>query len=193
MVTKPSTNDGFGNPLYDELLEFFDRNVRSIAETMWGRDDWTHREISKIDEAYRSPIPDRPNVVVHNVRWQHTLKMKKRNRDGSLYDAKTVDSGIVDLSISLDLPYLEGDWRNKQAVAKMQRYHLHLLCRPILKSVASTIRTLNELRDRETLGLLGEKKEMFGIITCNAEPADIFRGQGYFFFDFDEDDMACTE
>ena len=68
-------------------------------------------------------------------------------------------------------------WFVKQA----KRKTLHILCRPLLKSVALTIREINGFRDRPNEDYIGKdhpNDEDFAVLTCNNKHEQVMLSQG---------------
>ncbi len=75
MATKPTDSDAFNNPLYDELLEFFHRNIEEIVDDRWAR-PWNGKEVGPVPIEHRNEMPTRPAPQVGKVVWQNTLKKR---------------------------------------------------------------------------------------------------------------------
>ncbi len=77
MAIKPSTSDGFANPLYDKLLQYCHKNADVIFLERW-RMDWDEDEIKDALGGWSSrrdsvTLPPRPDPQVRSVDWQRTL------------------------------------------------------------------------------------------------------------------------
>jgi hypothetical protein len=184
MATKPSNSDGFANPLYDKLLQYCDRKAAVLFPERWDY-SWTRQDIEdavrtwdRDPDAFDPPYRPRPEVAYIN--WQRTLQAKADHRsDPRGY--KLVDAGIVDLVVGMDFPILDYDCDSDQLVVSRSttRIELLYLCRPVLKSVAKTLRELNAMRDRRRE--YSRPKEILGVITANLDThtTDPIRGQNY--------------
>lgn len=191
MAKKRTDSDTFTNPLYDDLLTFFHRNVDGIIADHFGR-RWDGDDIRTVPTEYRMEIPDCPDPQVLKLVWQLSLTKRVADRSGSYAHGKTVRAGVVDLSVQFTVPKLRWNPGAERSEVVEKSLKLRLICRPVLKSVASTIRILNELRDRNP-DVYKDSSEGFGVLTTNPEPGDIIEDQGYEFFCFDEEDFVDEE
>jgi len=191
MATKPSNSDGFANPLYDKLLVLVHETSEDLIDKWWGG-DWTSDEVNRISESLQDEIPDRPMPKLISREWQKTLQKAQPVR--SAYDEyELVDAGTVDLSLRIAVPKLKQSFdrsmiepyqRTRDVQAVWSTIDLHFICRPILKSIAATLKTLNEFRDRKREDS-SESTEIFGVLTSVPDHRDVFVDQGYRYLYFE--------
>lgn len=195
MSTKPSTSDGFANPLYDKLLQYCDREAQILFPGRWYR-EWAAEDIEdalrswdKDPSSYTPPYRPAPEVTF--VEWQRTLKAKVQTRNDTR-GFKLVDAGIVDLVVGMSFSQLDYDYKTDQLIiAKHPKpFEFLYLCRPALASVAKTLRELNAMRDRDKTH--SRAKEVFGVITANLDTAatDPIAGQNYDCLVIAEDELS---
>lgn len=198
MPAKPSNSDGFDNPLYDKLLVQLQKEAQDVFGEIFRR-DWTDREISDAKKLSSGPfdmstLPSRPIPKLDKVSWQVMLQKRVEYGPASNRRWRNEDAGIIDINFSLLLPDLTTEYREDETapcyfkVTEEWNYlELRFICRPILKSVASTIRFLNELRDRDRPRDV--RPERFGVITTNEEHQEIFFNENYLYLTMDPDDL----
>jgi len=200
MAPKTSASDGFDNPLYDKLLIQLQKESQDVFGEIFRR-DWTDKEISIASRRTSKPIdtstiPDRPIPEVDEIAWQVTLQKSVMYGPASNRRRRTEDAGIVDINFSLLLPNLSVGYDDSDEEYKSPYFvvdenwnylELRIICRPILKSVASTIRFLNELRDRDRPQDI--RPERFGVLTTNKDHQEIFFNERYLYLTMDLDDL----
>ena len=139
---------------------------------------------------------DRPIPEIDETAWQVTLQKSVEYGPASNRKRRTEDAGVVDINFSLLIPQLSLSYDDDDEERKSPFFEvdedwnyleLRFISRPILKSVASTIRFLNELRDRDRPRDV--RPERFGVVTTNTDHQEIFFNERYLYLTMDPEDL----
>jgi hypothetical protein len=169
-------SDSFDNPRFDEILALLSRQPITVLDrtldTMWDKES-----LEVVDKPTGLKVGDRKIAVDGDVQWQVEV------RESVWGSARTKLKSAVVGTIDLVIPFVEmGRTKDYGNVSQLKR-RLMVICRPVLRSAADAIKTLNQLSERRTdrdwRETRGDSEEVWAIATDNDSMRDIFEANGY--------------
>lgn len=205
MASQTSTQgkDDFSNPFYDQLLIRFDNEAESWLEEVFFK-KWLKSETAAHagEKKPTGDIPAKPPLNGESVyvTWQLTLNdvVAKPRKTPPWSDAPVITAvGVVDLAITFSQHELWATYSGGKRVWDIQENArnsvLYVLCRPVLTSVAATIREIQKFRNRKRELANGEddpdRKEYFAVLTTNQSHKETFMSQGIYYIVFNKAEL----
>lgn len=194
---KSIETDGVDNPLSDALLSYLHANMEDVLDQWYGEweEDWVAQQRQRYPELPNPP--PKPALEVKKIKWQNLLhaRIAKGRADHDKHITRQ-PFGFVDMSVLFTESKLLVEFTDdaESCVWVISEYEhptitIHILCRPLLKSAAKTIREINGFLDRpneDNRGYNHSNNEQFAVLTCNPRHEEIFLDQGFLYFYFPE-------